>query len=105
MNILLKIVSEYGEDFVGVYFFDSCFALLEASVSCYIALCLLAGLGGNVDIPAILNFVDSGHDLILAADASPSDVIRDIATECGADFDEVSPSLGNIIIEKITKPH
>ncbi|KAG9136907.1 hypothetical protein Leryth_020010 [Lithospermum erythrorhizon] len=49
--------------------------------------------GGSVNKEAILNFVDSGHDLIIAADASPSDLIRDIAAECGIDFDEDSASL------------
>lgn len=38
----------------------------------------------------MLDFVDSGHDLILAADAHTSDLVRDIATECGIDFDEVN---------------
>nr|GMD00128.1 dolichyl-diphosphooligosaccharide--protein glycosyltransferase 48 kDa subunit [Ipomoea batatas] len=44
--------------------------------------------GGSVDAASILDFVDSGHDLILAADASASDLIREIVTECGVDFDE-----------------
>lgn len=38
---------------------------------------------------AILDFVDSGKDLIVAADANASDLIRNIAAECGIDFDEV----------------
>ncbi|XWS39833.1 hypothetical protein CRYUN_Cryun18bG0088400 [Craigia yunnanensis] len=44
--------------------------------------------GGSIDLPAITNFVDSGHDLIIAADANASDLIRDVATESGVDFDE-----------------
>ncbi|VFQ72151.1 unnamed protein product [Cuscuta campestris] len=44
--------------------------------------------GGSVDVAGILDFVDSGRDLILAADASASGLIREIATECGVDFDE-----------------
>ncbi|KAL2328933.1 hypothetical protein Fmac_022360 [Flemingia macrophylla] len=44
--------------------------------------------GGSVDAAAILDFVDSGHDLIVAADSNASDLIREIATECGVDFDE-----------------
>ena len=38
---------------------------------------------------AILDFVDSGRDLILASDVNASDFIREIAIECGVDFDEV----------------
>ena len=41
----------------------------------------------------MIDFVDSGHDLIVSADAPASDLIKDIATECGVDFDEVSPFL------------
>lgn len=37
-----------------------------------------------------MEFVDSGRDLILAADESASDLIHEIATECGVDFDEVN---------------
>ncbi|XP_041015786.1 dolichyl-diphosphooligosaccharide--protein glycosyltransferase 48 kDa subunit [Juglans microcarpa x Juglans regia] len=44
--------------------------------------------GGSIDLTAILDFVDSGHDLIIAADTNASDLIREISTECGVDFDE-----------------
>ncbi|KAL4180493.1 hypothetical protein AMTRI_Chr13g125540 [Amborella trichopoda] len=44
--------------------------------------------GGSIDLATILDFVDSGHDLIVAADVGASDLVRDIAAECGADFDE-----------------
>ncbi|WRX14828.1 Dolichyl-diphosphooligosaccharide--protein glycosyltransferase 48kDa subunit - like 2 [Theobroma cacao] len=44
--------------------------------------------GGSIDLAAIINFVDSGHDLIIAADANASDLIREVATECGVEFDE-----------------
>ncbi|KAA8545942.1 hypothetical protein F0562_020607 [Nyssa sinensis] len=44
--------------------------------------------GGSIDASAVLDFVDSGHDLIITADTSASDLVREIATECGVDFDE-----------------
>ncbi|KAM7479281.1 hypothetical protein LguiA_027494 [Lonicera macranthoides] len=44
--------------------------------------------GGSINPAAILDFVDSGHDLIIAADVSASDLIREVATECGVEFDE-----------------
>ncbi|KAM7524191.1 hypothetical protein LguiA_014093 [Lonicera macranthoides] len=47
----------------------------------------------NLDVAAVLDFVDSGHDLILAADASASDWIRNIAAESGVDFDEESSAM------------
>ncbi|KAF6166591.1 hypothetical protein GIB67_005453 [Kingdonia uniflora] len=49
--------------------------------------------GGSLDVAAVLDFVDSGHDLIVAADTSASDLIREIATECGVDFDEDSAAI------------
>ena len=51
------------------------------------------GFGGSIDLAAILDFVDSGHDLIIAADSNASDLIREIATESGVDFDEVCISI------------
>ncbi|XP_039058606.1 dolichyl-diphosphooligosaccharide--protein glycosyltransferase 48 kDa subunit-like [Hibiscus syriacus] len=39
--------------------------------------------GGSIDVAAIVNFIDSGHDLIIAADVNTSDLIREVATECG----------------------
>lgn len=36
-----------------------------------------------------MDFVDSGHDLIIAGDTNASPLIREVATECGVDFDEV----------------
>ncbi|KAF5178825.1 Dolichyl-diphosphooligosaccharide--protein glycosyltransferase subunit [Thalictrum thalictroides] len=44
--------------------------------------------GGSLNLAGVLEFVDSGRDLIVAADSSASDLIRDIATECGVEFDE-----------------
>ncbi|KAK9942408.1 hypothetical protein M0R45_008075 [Rubus argutus] len=44
--------------------------------------------GGSIDLAAILDFVDTGHDLIIAADTNASDLIRQISVECGVDFDE-----------------
>eukprot|EP00249_Psilotum_nudum_P014079 c24654_g1_i2 orf=471-1802(-) len=50
-------------------------------------------LGGTLDVLAVLDFVDSGRDLILAADVITSDVTRDIAAECGVHFDEEPDSV------------
>lgn len=48
---------------------------------------------------AIVDFVDSGHDLIIAADINASDLIREVATESGVDFDEVGCYLFYILTE------
>ncbi|CAO2815088.1 unnamed protein product [Amaranthus hypochondriacus] len=44
--------------------------------------------GGSVNQATVLEFVDSGRDLILALDVNSSDLIREIATECGVEFDD-----------------
>ncbi|CAI5464237.1 unnamed protein product [Closterium sp. Yama58-4] len=67
------VLQKYGE-----YLYDAAI-ILAPKVSSF---------GGVVDVAAILDFVDSGHDLILAADSGASDTIRDIALECGVDLDE-----------------
>ncbi|KAI3777826.1 hypothetical protein L1987_47629 [Smallanthus sonchifolius] len=51
---------------------------------------LYDGFGGSLDLATILDFVDSGKDLIVAADENTSDLIRRITAECGVDFDEVA---------------
>ena len=48
-----------------------------------------------MDQNSILEFIDAGHDMILAADSSASDLIRGIATECGVEFDEVRFTCGS----------
>jgi len=44
--------------------------------------------GGLVDVPSILDFIDEGHNVLLAADSSVTDPSREIAAECGVEFDE-----------------
>lgn len=46
-----------------------------------------------------MDFVDAGHDLIMGADSSASNLIREIATECGVDFDE---DPGAMVIDHIS---
>ncbi|KAH9663289.1 hypothetical protein KPL70_019626 [Citrus sinensis] len=43
---------------------------------------------GSSDVNGVLDFVDSRRELILAADESASDFIRNIAAEFAVDFDE-----------------
>ena len=40
-----------------------------------------------MDSEAILDFVDAGHDLILAVDSKASDEIRNLASDLGIDFE------------------
>ncbi|KAL0462079.1 UNVERIFIED_CONTAM: Dolichyl-diphosphooligosaccharide--protein glycosyltransferase subunit [Sesamum latifolium] len=69
-------VKRYGE-----YLYDG-LILFSPSTEHFCRVWRVLGHGG------VLEFVDSGHDLILAADSNASDLIRNIAAECGVDFDE-----------------
>lgn len=46
--------------------------------------------GGSITVDSILNFIDDGRNVIIAADSEVSDNIREVATECGVDFGESS---------------
>ncbi|XP_074275257.1 dolichyl-diphosphooligosaccharide--protein glycosyltransferase 48 kDa subunit [Silene latifolia] len=48
---------------------------------------------GSLKLSDVLDFVDSGHDLILAANPNASEFIRNVALECGIDFDEDSSAV------------
>ncbi|KAL4383782.1 hypothetical protein GQ457_15G015990 [Hibiscus cannabinus] len=43
--------------------------------------------GGSIDVVAIINCVDFGHDLVIAAEVNASGLIREVATEYGVGFD------------------
>ena len=58
-----------------------------------------------MELASVLEFVDSGHDLIVVGDEDPSDLLRDIATESGVDFDEVSGSIEVILKKACWFPH
>ncbi|KAK8552073.1 hypothetical protein V6N12_040688 [Hibiscus sabdariffa] len=44
----------------------------------------------SIDVPVIINSIDSSHDLVIAADANASDLIWGVFTECGVGCDEDS---------------
>ncbi|WOG89597.1 hypothetical protein DCAR_0208835 [Daucus carota subsp. sativus] len=69
-NILLKT---YGQ-----YLYDALILFAPATER----------LGGSLNLAAILEFIDSDRDLIVAADENASDLIRNIGIECGVLFDE-----------------
>ncbi|KAK8502003.1 hypothetical protein V6N12_048117 [Hibiscus sabdariffa] len=43
--------------------------------------------GGSIDVVGIINCVDFGHDLVIAAEVNASGLIREVATEYGVGFD------------------
>ena len=71
---------------------DSKTVIVLAEVQTYIP---CAGFGGALDSEAILDFVDAGHNLILAVDSRASDEIRNLASDLGVDFE----SQGSLVID------
>jgi hypothetical protein len=49
---------------------------------------LSAGFGGTLDAQTILDFVDSGHNVLLAASSDVSEAMRGLAAEFGVDLDD-----------------
>ncbi|KAL4354899.1 hypothetical protein GQ457_06G016470 [Hibiscus cannabinus] len=62
-------------------------------------------IGGSIDVPVIINSIDSGHDLIIAADVNASDLIWGVFTECGVGCDEDSSAMvtGHIVSDDYNK--
>ena len=48
---------------------------------------LSAALGGAVDVDQLVEFVDAGHDLLLAVDSGVSEEMRALADQLGVDLD------------------
>ncbi|XP_022775779.1 dolichyl-diphosphooligosaccharide--protein glycosyltransferase 48 kDa subunit-like [Durio zibethinus] len=49
--------------------------------------------GGPLDLATVNDFADSSHNLIVAADVFASDLIKNVTTECGVDFDKDSSTM------------
>ncbi|KAK8517463.1 hypothetical protein V6N12_016314 [Hibiscus sabdariffa] len=50
-------------------------------------------IGGSIDVPVIINSVDSDHDSVIAADVNAYDLIWGVFTECGVGCDEDSSAI------------
>ena len=46
--------------------------------------------GGAIKVSTITDFIDGGGNVLVAADSSIGDPIRELSTECGVEFDEVT---------------
>jgi len=49
--------------------------------------------GGSVDNSAILNFIDAGGNVLIAADSNIGEPIRELSSDCGIEFDEEKTSV------------
>ena len=44
--------------------------------------------GGQLDVEEITNFIDGGGNVLVAANSDIGEPLRDLASECGIEFDE-----------------
>ncbi len=59
------------------------FFIYHFSISCF-----LSEFGGSIDVAAITNFIDGGGNVMVAASSAIGEPIRELASECGVEFDE-----------------
>ena len=53
----------------------------------------VAEFGGSVDVEAITNFIDNGGNVLVAASSAIGDPLRELATECGLEFDDTNTAV------------
>jgi len=44
--------------------------------------------GGQITLDAVLNFIDDGHNVLIAGAPDMTDAVREIAKECGVEFED-----------------
>ena len=49
--------------------------------------------GGSIDVEAITNFIDNGGNVLVAASSAVGDPLRELATECGLEFDDTNTAV------------
>lgn len=49
---------------------------------------MIVEFGGSVNVPEILSFIDNGGNVLVTAGARVGDALRDLAAECGFEYDE-----------------
>lgn len=49
---------------------------------------ILTEFGGKITLDSVLNFIDDGHSVLIAGSPELSDSVREIARECGVEFED-----------------
>ena len=52
-----------------------------------------AEFGGKLSVEEITDFIDGGGNVLVAANSNIGEPIRDLASECGVEFDEEQTSV------------
>ena len=63
------------------------------SSSCPQCILCTVGFGGGISATTLLEFVESGRDIILAVDSDLSDDLRDLASDLGVDMETQGTSV------------
>ncbi|CAG5129062.1 unnamed protein product [Candidula unifasciata] len=91
-SIFFKSLREYGYDLTFKTADDASLALVKYGEFLYDSLVLFSPsveeFGGSIDVAAITSFIDGGGNVLIAASSNIGDPVRELATECGVEFDE-----------------
>lgn len=96
-SIFFRMLRDRGFELTFKTADDSSLALIKYGEFLYDHLIIFSPsvdeFGGSVDVAAITNFIDNGGNVLVAASSSIGDPLREIATECGVEFDEEKTSV------------
>ncbi|XP_002124569.2 dolichyl-diphosphooligosaccharide--protein glycosyltransferase 48 kDa subunit [Ciona intestinalis] len=91
-SIFFKSLSDRGFDLTFKSADDASLELIKYGVQLYENLIIFSpsveDFGGGIKVSTITDFVDGGGNVLVAADSSIGDPIRELASECGVEFDE-----------------
>ncbi|KAK7093903.1 dolichyl-diphosphooligosaccharide--protein glycosyltransferase 48 kDa subunit-like [Littorina saxatilis] len=91
-SIFFKNLRDAGFDLTFKTADDASLALVKYGEFLYENLILFSpsveDFGGTIDVPAITNFIDGGGNVLVAGSSDIGDPLRELASECGVEFDE-----------------
>ncbi|XP_005101160.1 dolichyl-diphosphooligosaccharide--protein glycosyltransferase 48 kDa subunit [Aplysia californica] len=91
-SVFFRSLREQGFDLTFKTADDSALALVKYGEFLYDNLVLFSPsveeFGGSIDVASITNFIDGGGNVLIAASSDIGDPMRELATECGVEFDE-----------------
>jgi oligosaccharyltransferase complex subunit beta len=91
-SVFFKSLRDRGYELTFKTADDSTLSLVKYGEYLYDNLIIFAPsveeFGGSIDVAAITGFIDGGGNVLVAASSSIGEAIRDIASECGIEFDE-----------------
>nr|AAO18670.1 dolichyl-diphosphooligosaccharide--protein glycotransferase [Branchiostoma belcheri tsingtauense] len=91
-SVFFKSLADRGFDLTFKTADDSSLALIKYGEFLFEHLIIFAPsveeFGGNLDTSALTEFIDGGGNILVAASSEIGEPIRELASECGVEFDE-----------------